>query len=267
MMKYLSFFRLRFALGLQYRTAALAGIATQFFWGFMEIMVFMTLYEEQAERFPITLSATVSYIWLQQAFLAFFNTWGIEIEIFDSIVNGNVSYELCRPINLYNMWFSRNIANRMSSCILRCVPILILAFILPEPYGISLPDSLGTFCLFIITLFLGLCVTVAFCMLIYMLAFFTISPQGLRVLFISTVEFLSGGVIPLAFLPDGLRQIVYLLPFASMQNVALSIYGGSVGLDEIFKPVCLQIFWLITITALGKSLCSVAQRKVCVQGG
>ena len=32
MKKYLSFFRLRFITGLQYRTAALAGIATQFFW-------------------------------------------------------------------------------------------------------------------------------------------------------------------------------------------------------------------------------------------
>ena len=40
MKKYLSFFRLRFITGLQYRTAALAGIATQFFWGAMEILTF-----------------------------------------------------------------------------------------------------------------------------------------------------------------------------------------------------------------------------------
>ena len=33
MKKYLSFFRLRFNTGLQYRAAALAGIVTQFFWG------------------------------------------------------------------------------------------------------------------------------------------------------------------------------------------------------------------------------------------
>lgn len=35
--KYISFFRLRFAVGLQYRSAALAGIFTQFMWGVMEI--------------------------------------------------------------------------------------------------------------------------------------------------------------------------------------------------------------------------------------
>ena len=38
MKKYFSFFRLRFVMGLQYRTAALAGIFTQFFWGAMTIM-------------------------------------------------------------------------------------------------------------------------------------------------------------------------------------------------------------------------------------
>ena len=49
-MKYLSFFRLRFAMGLQYRTAALAGIVTQFVWGFMEIMIFKAFYRADAAR-------------------------------------------------------------------------------------------------------------------------------------------------------------------------------------------------------------------------
>ncbi len=40
MNKYLSFFRLSFTMGLQYRAAALAGIVTQFAWGFLEILVF-----------------------------------------------------------------------------------------------------------------------------------------------------------------------------------------------------------------------------------
>lgn len=53
MKKYLSFFRLRFAMGLQYRTAALAGITTQFAWGFMEIMIFHAFYRADAASFPM----------------------------------------------------------------------------------------------------------------------------------------------------------------------------------------------------------------------
>lgn len=81
MKKYLSFFRLRFAMGLQYRTAALAGGVTQFVWGFMQIMIYKAFYQADASAFPMSFSATASYIWLQQAFLAFFAAWMMENEI------------------------------------------------------------------------------------------------------------------------------------------------------------------------------------------
>lgn len=267
MKKYFSFFRLRFVMGLQYRTAALAGIFTQFFWGAMTIMTYRAFYRADASAFPMTLSATSSYLWLQQAFLAFFAAWMMDNEIFDTILNGDIAYELCRPIDIYNMWFSRNIANRMARAVLRCFPILIVAAFLPEPYGIAAPASPLHFGLFLVTLLLGLAVTVSFCMLIYVLTFFTVSPQGLRMLFSSTVEFFAGAIIPLPFFPEKIQRIMELLPFASMQNVALRIYSGSMSSAEMERAVILQIFWLIVLTLTGKLLCRVAVRKVTVQGG
>lgn len=267
MKKYLSFFRLRFIMGLQYRAAALAGIVTQFVWGFMEIMLFHAFYQADAAAFPMTFSATASYIWLQQAFLAFFAAWMMENEIFDSILNGNIAYELCRPINIYNMWFSRSIANRLSRAVLRCFPILLVAVFVPYPYGIAAPASMLHFLLFLLTLILGLAMTVSFCMLVYVLTFFTISPQGLRMLFTSAVEFFAGAVIPLPFFPERLQRVMELLPFASMQNVALRIYSGSMSIDQMQKAVVLQAFWLAVITLLGKMLCRIAEKRVTVQGG
>lgn len=267
MYKYLSFFRLRFSMGLQYRAAALAGIATQFFWGFLEILVYRAFYDSGANSFPMSLSATVSYIWLQQAFLAFFAVWMLENEIFDAIINGDIAYELCRPINIYTMWFSRSLANRLSRAVLRCFPILIVAAFLPEPYGLNAPRHPLDFLLFLITLLLGLAVTVAFCMLVYSLAFFTISPQGLRILFMSTVEFFAGAVIPLPFFPEKVQRVMELFPFASMQNVALRIYSGSMSDTEMVKAIFLQIVWLIILILFGKLLCSIAEKRVTVQGG
>ena len=265
--KYLSFFRLRFSMGLQYRAAALAGIATQFAWGFMEILVYRAFYEAEPGAFPMSFTATASYIWMQQAFLSFFAAWMMEDEIFDGIINGNIAYELCRPIDIYNMWFSRSIANRLSRAILRCFPILIVAVFLPEPYGLQIPESFLHFLLFLTTLILGLMVTVAFCMLIYGMTFFTISPSGLRMLFISTVEFFAGAVIPLPFFPEKMQMLMELLPFAAMQNVALRIYSGSMSDHEMIKAVFLQIFWLAALIAGGKILYNIAERKLTVQGG
>ena len=166
MKKYLSFFQLRFTMGLQYRTAALAGIITQFAWGGMQIMMYRAFYRTDAAAFPMSLSATSSYVWLQQAFLAFFAVWMMENDIFDSIVNGNIAYELCRPISIYNMWFARSVATRLARAVLRCFPILIVAAFIPQPYGIDTPASLPHFLLFVLSLILGLAVTVTFCLLV-----------------------------------------------------------------------------------------------------
>lgn len=254
-------------MGLQYRTAAIAGLTTQFVWGFLEVMMYRAFYEADAEAFPMTFSATSSYIWLQQAFLAFFMAWLMENEIFDSIVNGNIAYELCRPIRIYNMWFSRSVANRLSRAVLRCFPVLLVASFLPQPYGIAKPADMAHFVLFLVTLILGLMVTVAFCMLVYVLTFFTVSPEGLRIFFVSAVEFFAGAVIPLPFFPEKLKAVMELLPFAAMQNVALRIYSGSMSGEEMQKAVALQIFWLAVLVLVGSSLCRYAEKRVAVQGG
>ena len=67
--KYGSFFRIRLVTGLQYRTAAWAGLCTQFFWGLMEIMIFKAFYETGTTGgYPMELGQVTDYLWLQQAF-------------------------------------------------------------------------------------------------------------------------------------------------------------------------------------------------------
>ncbi len=254
-------------MGLQYRTAALAGIATQFVWGFMEINVFYAFNQSDPAAFPMGFEQLASYIWMQQAFLALFMTWFMETEIFDSIMDGNICYELCRPIDIYDMWFARSVANRTSRALLRCVPILIVAFFLPAPYALTLPPDALTFLRFIAAMVLGMTVTVAMCMLVYMLSFFTVSPQGLRIIFAMTAELFQGIVIPIPFFPPRVQKILELLPFASMENVPLRIYSGHISGGEAVRAMLLQVFWIVALVAIGKLICGSAMKKVTLQGG
>lgn len=267
MKQYLSFFRMRFITGLQYRTAAIAGVSTQFIWGAMEILLFQAFYQADANAFPMSFRALTSYVWLQQAFLALYMFWFWDNDIFDSITNGNISYELCRPVDLYTMWFTKNLASRLSKAVLRCFPVLILASILPAPYGITLPPDPVTALLFLFSMALGLGVVVSLSMVIYALSFYTISSQGIRMITTSLAEFLSGAVIPLPFLPDQISCIVELLPFASIQNAPLRIYSGDIAGSSLGRAIALQVFWLILLTASGKLLMHRALKQVVVQGG
>ncbi len=267
MKEYLSFFKIRFSIGLQYRAAAWAGMATQFAWGGMTILLFRAFYQSSQNAFPMTMPELSSYIWLQQAFLALYMAWYFDNDIFNSITSGNIAYELCRPIDIYAMWFIKNMAVRLSRAVLRCLPILIFAAFLPAPYNISLPTSPVAGLLFFVSMALGFLVLVAFSMLIYISAFYTISPMGIRILATSVVEFFAGAVIPLPFFPQNLQTLMYLLPFASMQNAPFLIYNGYISGERTLAAISLQIIWLILLLALGKLLMARALRKVVVQGG
>ncbi len=89
MKKYISFFRMKLIAGLQYRVAAYAGMATQFMWGGMEILIYRCFYLENQNSFPMQMQALASYIWLQQGLFLLFS-WFLETEIINSISDGNI---------------------------------------------------------------------------------------------------------------------------------------------------------------------------------
>ena len=212
-------------------------------------------------------SSIVSYIWLKEAFFVFFNTWHADNDIFGMIQNGDISYELCRPVPVYSMWFSRTVGGRISEAVLRCIPVLVCAFLMPYPYKIGLPVSWEVFILFIFTAILGMGITVAFCMLVYMLCLFTITPQGWRMVLTGAVDFLSGNIIPLPFFPESFLKIAELLPFAYMQNIPFRIYCGDLAMGEVPSMMLKQVFWLVMLVLAGVLIWSRAERKIVVQGG
>ena len=267
MSKYFSFFKIRVINGLQYRAAAYAGVATQFAWGGMTILMFRAFYNSGHGAFPMTFQALSTYIWLQQALLALFMAWYFDNEIFESIRTGSVAYELCRPMDLYTMWFTKNMATRFSRALLRSLPILVVAAFLPDPFGIRLPATGPAALLFLPSLILGFLVMVAFTMLIYIGGFYTISPLGLRILAMSVIEFFSGAIIPLPFFPEKVQQAVNLLPFASMQNAPYLIYTGYLQGTAIGQTLAIQALWLLGLVSLGHLLMDRALKRVVVQGG
>ncbi|MBO6326057.1 ABC transporter permease [Enterococcus gallinarum] len=267
MNKYQALFRIRFTNSLQYRSAAFAGMVTQFVWGMLEIFAFRAFYQTDPAAFPMTFQQTVSYVWMQQAFLALFMLWFFENEIFDAIASGAIAYELSRPMDLYNRWFCQSAANRCAKALLRCLPIFAIVFLLPVPYRLVLPENLMSILLFMLSLVLSLGVVVAVSMLIYISTFYTLSSLGVRVVMGAIGEFLAGAIIPLPFFPQPFRQIAELLPFATMQNVPLRIYSGDLVAHALWQMLGMQLFWLVVLVAGGKFWMARALKRVIVQGG
>lgn len=267
MKKYLSFFRVRFLTGLQYRAAAAAGIATQFAWGFLSLLLYSAFYRAGYKDFPLPFESLSAYIWLQQAFLALFMIWFWDNDILEAVETGAVAYELCRPIDVYGMWYAKTAASRLSRAVLRCLPILLVAAFLPAPFRLTMPANITQFLCFLLSMLLGFLVVLAFSMLIYSAEFFTVSPQGLRIFTVALVDFCMGGLLPLPFFPKVLRTILELSPFGAMQNAPLLVYSGALSGPSLIQALSLQLFWLVALVLLGRTMIKKGLRRIVVQGG
>ncbi len=264
---YYSMFKLRLILSFQYRVAALAGIATQFFFGGIFVMVFLAFYGDMESVNGFSKAQLTSYIWLQQAFLSFLALWMRDSELFDLIRTGNISYELCRPINTYWFWFSKLIATRLSSALLRFFPIIAFALLLPHPFKLTLPSSPYVTITFLVALFLGLIINTAISMFIYISVFKTLSPVGSLLLFSIVGEFLSGMVVPIPLMPDVLRKILSFLPFSYTGDLCFRIFSGNISPLQGLEGIITQLIWIILLCSIGNYLMNQALKNVTVQGG
>lgn len=267
MSQYKAFFKIKFITGLQYRAAAVAGILTQFFFGFVFIMVYYAFYESNSSNGPMEFQNLVSYIWLQQAFFALTYVFHREKDIVSMIKDGNVAYELCRPGNLFFKWYSRILASKLTSMALRFLPVILISFFLPYPFNLSLPNSFLHLLAFLITLIFSALLITAIVSVLHLCMFYTIDSEGILNFFRVIAELFSGGIVPVLFLPNILQKISNFLPFQYIGDVPFRLYVGQIDLNMFFNIVLVQIFWILIFILIGYIMSKKISKKIVIQGG
>ena len=267
MKPYLSYFKLRFMTCLQYRSAAIAGILTQVFFAFVYIMVYLAFYESGDANAPMTLKQVINYMWLNQMFFTLIYLSYKDKDIINLIKDGNISYELARPLNVYFMWFAKILSQRISMMLLRCIPVMVLAFVLPEPYKLMLPLNFSTFLLFLLSFCISAILITGITMLFHIITMFTLDEKGTTSIIINIADIFSGQVIPLPFFPLFLQKVAILLPFRYISDFPFRIYTSHIVENEAIIGIIIQFVWLIIILIGGYLLMNKALSKTIVQGG
>lgn len=261
----------RFRMLLQYRAAALAGLWTQVFFGLVLLMIYEAFYRSTTAPQPMTFVEIVSYVWLGQALLAML-PWNADAEIRAMVRSGGVAYELCRPVDLYALWYARAMALRTAPTILRAAPMcLFAAIVLPlvglGEWALATPPSAAAAAAFgaslVCTLLLGCALTT----LINISLLWTVGGEGAAVLLTSLATFLSGMIVPLPLFPDWAQPIVQNLPFAGLVDLPFRVFTGHIPADAVGSVLRHQILWTAAIVFLGRWLLSRGMRRVVVQGG
>jgi len=261
---YLSLFKMQFKGELQYRGKAISGIITQFFWGIMYIYLYTSFMRGGVEGFTISQMAT--YIWLGQAFFAL-RTIVAQPKVNMEIANGDVCYRFVKPLDVYNQWYMELAGQKVASTLLRCLPIIVVALLLPKNMALSLPVSIWAFLLFIVALVIGMALAVAVSMFAYNITFSTMCPKGASGMVNVIVGLFNGGLIPIPLMPSGMQTLVKWLPFGCISDLPFRIYCGNIDLLTGLTRIGLALIWLVIMILLSKALLNKQLKNVVVQGG
>lgn len=266
---YLSVLRARFQLMLQYRTAAWAGVATQFWFGAIRVMTLVAFYVGAGQQ-PMNLPQIVTYIWLGQAFLAML-PWAPDAEIAAAVESGNVGYERLRPVDTYALWFARALAWRVANTTLRAGPVFILAgLILPltamAEWRWRLPAGEMAAALFVVSMMLTALLSAAFTVLLNVVLVRVKTPRVGNIAMGFTNLF-SGLVIPLALFPNWSQPFLLWQPFAGLADIPFRIYTGALEGGMAIQGLASQALWVVLLALLGRWWLDRVFAHIDMQGG
>ena len=262
---YTAIFAARLKMLLQYRAAAWAGVGTQLFFGAALVAMRQAFYHSSATPPPLPEAQMITYSWLVQAFFALSPfTSNPDPEVRSMMRDGTVAYELARPLDLYTLWFTRNAANRVAPTILRCLPIFVIGMAL---LGMQPPPSLAAFLTFLLALAGAVALIAAWCTHITISLLWTISGDGIARITPGLISVLSGQILPIALMPDGLKPLLAFLPFTGMVDAPFSLWIGSRAPGEVGLILLHQLAWTLVFVFTGRFLLARGLKRLTVQGG
>lgn len=269
---YAAAFAARFMLLLQYRAAALAGFATQCWWGGIKVMVYAAFYAAApAAAGSMSLPQTITYTWLAQALLALV-PWGGDPEIGQAVRSGAIGYERLRPIDTYGWWYARAAAWMTARVAPRAALMLVFAGILLPLVGLETwswrpPPNIAQACLFGASAILLVALSSAWVMLLNLAAVRLLDERGVNALTSSVIIVFSGNLLPLPLFPDWMQGFLFVQPFAGMLDIPVRIYSGDLTGSHALAGLALQAGWTIAFVLLGRVWMGRVMGHLQMQGG
>lgn len=272
---YAAAFRSRLLQVLQYRTAALAGFATQCWWGGIRVMVLAAFFgglgAAAAPGLPMSLQQAITYTWLGQGLLALL-PWAVDPEVSLAVRTGSVVYDRLRPVDAYALWFART-AGWVAARVLPRAGLMALfaGLLLPlagwAEWGLQPPASLLAGVGFMLSLLLALALSATVLMVLHIATAAAVNERGVNAVAVPLVVVFSGNLVPLSLLPPGWQAALLWQPLAGVLDIPARIYLGQGGLDGMAAGLALQAGWVALGVMAGRWAMARVLLRLDVQGG
>ncbi|HEX3017651.1 MAG TPA: ABC-2 family transporter protein [Caproicibacter sp.] len=192
---------------------------------------------------------------------------GATRDVGEQIKDGSFSMLMIKPIGFDTYALFQEIGSRFIVTLLLLPPVVIgVEWYRCWAYG-HIVFNLATFLLYFLSIILSYLLSFYFSLSVGFLAFFLKNIWGFSMLKQSIVNFLSGAIIPIAFMPLWAQNILNCLPFASLSYTPVMIYMGKYGPSQTALLIALQVFWVLAFWGLSRLIWQLSVKHVTVQGG
>ena len=168
---------------------------------------------------------------------------------------------------MYGFYYARIAAQKLTGSLMRGIPMLAFASLLPEGWGIMLPASPAGLALALLSLSLGLLCVCALENITMAFTMRTLDPRGMQGLLNMLMMTLSGNILPLTLFPDSWQKVITALPYAQLLDAPIRLYSGEYAAAQAPGILLMQAGWIILLVLLGTGMWRRNQRRMIVQGG
>jgi ABC-2 type transport system permease protein len=190
-------------------------------------------------------------------------SWYSESSISRKILDGSVAMDLSKPFDFY---FAR-LFETIGSSVFEALIIVVTSVFLVAGLRIPLPESIISWIAFVVSVFIALIIKFEIVYIFSMFIFLTTSYVGIQWARSAITNLLSGGLMPLAFFPEGFSQVISQLPFAYIVSFPASIFLNQIESAQLPFQFLKALIWIIILFLIDKSLFAVSIKKVTINGG
>ena len=209
---YLAAARLSFRRYQAYRAANISGLVTNGFFGVIRSYVFIALYQNRPVAEGYDLADALTYVWVTQALIMPLYIWSWQ-EIAVTIRSGAIATDLARPISYFGYWLSQDLGRALYHILYRLMPTIAIGLVL---FRVSLPSGATGWLAFPLALLIAIVISFGLRFMVNVATFWLTDLRGIYAFSTVFVNLLSGFLVPIAFFPARLRDVVQYLPFAGM---------------------------------------------------
>jgi len=260
---YLRVMKLSLLQQVTYRTALLAGLATNFFFGLLRAAVLLALFQVKPVVNGMTQADGLTFVAFSQALIAFLFIFGT-YDVMNTVYTGSIGADLARPMDLFFYWMARDFGASLVNLVVRGV---VLVAVFSMFYPVVMPATLGQWALGVFSLLLGWGVNYAFRFLVNLTAFWTPDARGIGRAAFTMLMMFSGFLMPMRLYPDWFSRLVSLTPFPSTFNTPMEIFMGLLEGPAVIPALLTQVGWLVALWLLARLVLRRGLSKLVIQGG